>query len=298
MNLKFDLEKTQTVEFAIGRSGLSDASLVAVPADSSVQQALAEMATATWRQITIESDSPVLYEPSEKYGGMEPVVMPANDELATAIRAIHSAINLPVDGTILDKPEDLYCYMGRFVDADGQRLTGIRRAGSFKGVLKKQLVSLVDDTLRIVPDSIFKLDSDFDMLVDERNIYALRPAALEAVGQLQSAILEAVKGNLDKLAKKLSFLDVESIREYTGRHPRAARMLSSIVSQGFAHGVDSTALRRACRNNGVAISGKGVLRIEPGHEMGFLEILDRRRYGVSLVPKSDELYRAGSRHRV
>jgi hypothetical protein len=43
---------------------------------------------------------------------------------------------------------------------------------------------------------------------------------------------------------------------------------------------------------------RGKVSITDGHEMGFLEVLDRRRYEVSLVKEKPERYRAASRRKI
>ena len=42
----------------------------------------------------------------------------------------------------------------------------------------------------------------------------------------------------------------------------------------------------------------GYVSIAAGHEMGFLEVLDRRRYEVTLVKEEPEKYRAASRSKI
>jgi phage portal protein BeeE len=46
-----------------------------------------------------------------------------------------------------------------------------------------------------------------------------------------------------------------------------------------------------------AIRGNKV-SVAAGHEMGFLEVLDRRRYEVNLVKEKPERYRAATRRKI
>lgn len=63
--------------------------------------------------------------------------------------------------------------------------------------------------------------------------------------------------------------------------------------------IDKAALKSLCKNTGVDVSESGgKVRISNGHEMGFLEVLDRRRYQVELVKEKPERFRASSRKAV
>ncbi|MDQ7088940.1 MAG: hypothetical protein Q9Q13_14270 [Acidobacteriota bacterium] len=72
---------------------------------------------------------------------------------------------------MLDEPSEIFLlHFARLTDNKNRRLTALRRASQFKGVLKKRLIRWLDDTLKIIEDSVFKLDNDFDLLhrFDER----------------------------------------------------------------------------------------------------------------------------------
>ena len=122
-------------------------------------------------------------------------------------------------------------YFTRIADDGGNRTTGIRRAGTFKGILKSRLLRFTTDALRIVEDKVFKLDTDFDLLVEASGVSILRPSGFEFVGQLQGAILNAAPANINIIQKELPFVDFGGIKMYATNHPRAARYLASIRVQ-------------------------------------------------------------------
>lgn len=158
---------------------------------------------------------------------------------------------------------------------------------------------MLDDTLQIIEDTVFKLDNDFDLLIDSKSVHILRPSGFEFAGRLQQAILDAVPKNIQAIAKDLGFVEFDGVEAYAGKHPRAARHLASIRAQKETKSIDKSLLKRLCRQTGVEVTeSKGKVGIAPGHEMGFLEVLDRRRYEVSLVKESPERYRASSRKKI
>lgn len=299
MKLDFDIDNVKVTEFGVGRDDGSGQTFVDVPVHASVQAALREMVQATWDGMQKFDDDPAKYDPSEKHGGIEYLYLPMDDEKATSVRELHEAAQLELDGRVLADPSVVFCYFARMTDRKKRRLTALRRATQFKGVLKKKLIRILDDSLQIIDDTVFKLDSDFDLLIDSANVHILRPSGFEFAGKLQQAILDAVPQNIKAIRTDLTFVEFAGIEEYASMHPRAARYLASIRGQGETKNIDKTALKRLCKKTGVEIKdSKGKLVIPEGQEMGFLEVLDRRRYEVELVKDQPERFRAASRRKI
>jgi hypothetical protein len=246
-------------------------------------------------------EGPRKYEPAEKHGATEFLYIPLANELAAPVRELHEAANLSINATVLADPADVFCYFARLTDKKQRRLTALRRATQFKGVLKSKnrLIRMLDDTLQIIDDTVFKLDSDFDLLIDSANVLILRPSGFEFAGKLQQAILGAVPENIKVIRKDLPFVQFDGIEEYAGKHPRAARYVASIQGQGETKNINKALLKKLCKQTGVEVAeSKGMVIVTDGHEMGFLEVLDRRRYEVSLVKEKPEQYRAASRKKI
>ena len=298
MTFEFSLDAVSATEFGVGRDGDDGPVFGVVPVDAGVQSALLSMARATMDRMEETEDGPAAYEPAEKHGSTEYLVVPAGGEMDAAIRELHDAENLPFDVARLSDPETVSCYFARFTDDQGRRLTAIRRATQFKGVLKSKLLRFDDDTLRIMEDNVFKLDTDFDLLLDSARTHIWRPSAFEFLGKLKQQILDAVPDNLGAIASDLPFVDLSGIEDYANSRPRAARYLASIRSQEL-EGMDQRALMTLCASTGVDIQREnGKITVNSGHEMGFLEVLDRRRYRLELVPDQPERFRAPSRVRI
>ncbi len=298
MKLEFDLANVQVTEFGVGLEGDNGQSFVVVPVDAGVQQALHEMAESTWNAMQSDDGGPAKYEPSEKHAATEYLYLPLDDGMAESIRNLQQTANLDINTSALAEPGNVFCYFARFTDKKKRRLTALRRASQFKGVLKSKnrLIRMVDDTLRIIEDTVFRLDNDFDLLADSANVHILRPSGFEFAGKLQQAILDAVPENLKAIRKDLSFVDFDGIEAYAAKHPRAVRYLASIRGQAETKNIDKAALKRLCKSTGVEMSeSKGKIAVAAGHEMGFLEVLDRRRYELELVKGQPERFKAGSR---
>jgi hypothetical protein len=299
MKLDFDLGNVAVVEFGLGRDDGNGQTFVSVPVDADVQGALREMVQATWDAMQKDPDGPAEYEPSEKHGATEYLTLPIADDMASSIRVLHEATNFVIDSRGLDDPADVFCYFVRLTDKKSRRLTALRRATQFKGVLKKRLIRFVSDSLKLIEDRVFKLDNDFDLLIDSANVHILRPSGFEFAGKLQQAVLDAVPDNVRAIQKDLAFVAFEGIEAYAGKHPRAARYLASIRGQAETKNIDKRLLKKLCKETGVEVAeAKGKITVVAGNEMGFLEVLDRRRYQVSLVKEKPERYRAASRKKL
>lgn len=300
MKIDFDFAAVSVTEFGVGRDEEDEQTFALMPVDANVQAALREMTEATWDALQRDTDGPTLYDPSEKHGSTEYLYLPLDDVLATPIRELHQAANLPLDIQALADPASIFCYFARMTDAKGRRLTALRRATQFKGVLKTRgLLRIETDALRLIKERVFKLDADFDLLVDSSYVHILRPTAFEFAGHLQEAIMGAVPHNIAAIQKDLKFVAFANIEDYAGKHPRAARYLASIRALKETSNIDKNALKRLCKSNGVEISeSKGTITVSAGHELDFLEVLDRRRYQLELVKDSPERFRAGSRKKI
>jgi hypothetical protein len=294
--MNFDLNAITLTEFGLGRDNQVDNPFTVIPVDNDVQIALQSMAQTTEAMMKKNADKPTLYEPSEKYGSLEYLYLSLANGMVSEIKLLHEAINLEIDtGALLDH-DNIFCYFARFKDKKGESLTAFRRATQFKGILKRRLIHILDDTLKFVKDNVFKLDNNFDFLVDSENIYILRPSSFEFAGKLGNAILGAVPKNIEIIKKELPFVDFEGISEYAKGHTRAARYLASILMKKEIKDIDKKALLTQCKKTMVSISSAGgKLIINKGSEMGFLEVLDRRRYEVNLIKGNPEKFKAGSR---
>jgi hypothetical protein len=298
VNLSFDLENITITEFGVGRDGGDGETFVLVPVDADVQAALLDMVNATGDALD-ELGDPSEYEPSEKYDAHEYILLPLQNDLASHFQLLHTADNLALSAEALAEPSEIFCYFVRMSDSSGRRLTAIRRSTQFKGVLKSRLIRLVTDAMKLVTESVFKLDRDFDLLVDQDTVHVLRPKALETIGKLQAAVLAAVPENVSVMQEQLPYVDFDSIRDYAIGHSRAARNLAALRSSGRAMNIDKAALIKMCAKTGVQLlEADGKITVEAAYIVGFLEVLDRRRYEVELVIDSPEPFRASSRQRI
>jgi hypothetical protein len=299
MPLNFRFDGVRSSAFGVGHEGDEQNVFYMVPVDADVQTALQEMAKNTWEAIQQQEADGREYQPSEKYGAQEYVFLPLEHDLATRLRQLHEAANLDLNVHALSHPSSLFCYFASFEDRGGNHLTAVRRATQFKGIVRSRLVHIVSDSMKLVEDDTFRLDRDFDLLIDSNRVHILRYSGFEAIGQLQEAICAAVPANIAEIERDIEFIDFASISDYAQRHPRAARYLASIRGQRETQNISPRLLSDACTKYGINLKQvNGRIVVMPGSELEFLNVLDRSMYELELVEGRPERYRASSRQRV
>ena len=227
--------------------------------------------------------------------------MPIDDDLALPLRTLHQTLNLTIANDALAWLTNCFCYFARFWDNQGRQLTVLRRATQFKGALNKpnRMLSLGTDALRIVENPIFQLNADFDVLVDSDLVHIIHPTSFRLLGQIEEAIAEAIPRNVETISRAAPYVDWSNIEDYAVGHSRAASLLASIRTQGYAAKLDKAALESLCISTGVDLdTTEGHISVPEGQILPFLEVIDRRRYEIGLVPTISERYKASSRTRL
>ena len=299
--LEFDIDNVLVTEFGVGRRLSGDPTFTIMSTNPRVKDALQQSARTTWQEMQDGSEDSREYSPSEKFSRAEYVHLPLGDGMARTFRELHESENLQPDANALSDVTQIFCYFARFTDGSQRRMSALRIASQFKslGQDKNWLVSLTGDGLTLIEEPTFKISLDFDVLIDANFVHILHPNSFESLGELKQFILEAVPKNVAAVQKNLPFVDLQKIEEYAARHSRAARYLASINAQGWARGVDKLALKSLCEATGVEIAERaGQILVSDRHVMGFLEVLDRRRYEVGLVANVPEQFKASSRQRI
>lgn len=295
----FDFTAIHHVEFYVAVDRTNDTFYRQIPVERAVKLALVEILTATKDQLRLSDPAVELesFELSQKYGEKEALVAQLTDAHFARVQEMTQLANVPVDAAVLREADALAYYLVRFVDAQGKRLLAVRRANHFKGILKAKLISLVDDTLQLDTRPVFKLDNDFDYLVAEDTIYILRPSGLEYTAAVGEQIRAAIAETVSEVRSALPFLNFDSLTDYVRTHRRAARLLAALRTRADLGQTSREKFLAQCRRCNLRLerAEDGTLAPAEGHELRFLQVLDRRLYDVSLIPRTREVYEAANR---
>jgi hypothetical protein len=188
MRDEFSFSQIQSVEFCVNLTAGDARTSYLVPTDQSVQDALTQVLNATLAEIEPADGDWAPYELSEKYAARESLRAALDAEEMAVIRALYAEEGWDMNSTALADPARLVYYFGVFRDDQDRKLLGVRQATQFKGAFKGRFLSVIDDTLRMVADRVFKLDNQFDFFITGSHIYVLHPTAFERIAELEAFV--------------------------------------------------------------------------------------------------------------
>ena len=300
MRNEFAFNQIQSVEFCVNvhTNGGSRASYL-VPIDQSVQDALKQVLHATLVAIEPVDGKWSPYELSEKHATKESLRASLTAEAMASVRVLHEEEGWDINAGALADPKGIIYYFGVFRDNRGRRLTGVRQATQFKGAFKGRFLSVIDNTLRIVTDRVFKLDDQFDFLITAQHVYILHPAGFERIAEIEE--FAAAKAHQMSLAlgKKVKFISFTELANYVGKHKRGARLVAALNERSDLHAIKRAMFIKTAKETGVELENTGGKLVPAkGSEIGLLEMLDDRRYTTALKPGAKPAFVASSRRRI
>lgn len=295
MTIHFDLDLSQAVQFGVGRDAGDGRSFGLVSVHDNIQTELTSMARETLRQMEEVEKPPSLYDPASVPSTFEYLQLPIHDDLAAEVQAIFDVPMFDRDPSFPNELNDVFCYFAVFTGQDGSRLLCLRRAAQFKGLAKKKAASLRGDALQLVPEPLFQLNNEFDVLVDYELVHIIHPKSFSVLAQIDLATAETVSKNVNAIREQCPYVRWSNIEEHAISKPSIARLLASIRSSGHAENVDRDLLVGACIRAEVPVQEGEQIVIPDSNVKEFLEVLNRRLYEVDLVRFQPEFYVASNR---
>ncbi len=298
MEAEFDINTIQSVDFGISVGG----GYRVVPVDGEVQNALKEMLQTTVQNLLAKEEAWEEYSVSEEYSNNRKLYSPRESELMEEMAKIYKQDGFPDIVQMPNSVQDIRFYFAVFRDADSRKLIAVRRAAQFKGFVKarNKLIRVIDNTLKIIHQDVFKLDFSFDVLICDKNIYIEDVKGLEYLAFLTEAIANSAEGKLQKIQAAIPFLDLRAIVADIGSHPRTARLVVSIKFRANLANFDRSKIEAMANAQGMKLitDSAGNLRPRATDRHALMEILDDRRYVSNLTTTDPEPFRAKSRQRV
>jgi hypothetical protein len=175
----------------------------------------------------------------------------------------------------------------------------VRQATQFKGAFKGRFFSVIDNTLRLIPDRVFKLDDRFDFLLTALHVYILHAAAFERIAEVEAFVSARAHALTLELGTVVKFIDFTGLANYVANHKRGARLVAALKTRTDLHTIKRPLFEKAAKETGVELENAGRKLIpREGSELGFLEMLDDRRYTTALRSGSKPAFVASSRRRL
>jgi hypothetical protein len=298
-----NLNDFQNVEFGLSISIDGEDSYVRIPVDNTVKNSLIEMRDEFYRQYDNDEEEPDNFLPSEKYEGTERLKANLNEDYLITIRELYNNNNIPVSNVDLSETaESISYYFAFFYTNNGNKELAIKRPSQFKGLLKKKnkLIRWADDTLKVIQDDVFKLDQDFDFIVEsDQRINILHPSGFIFISDMEEQILQAAAETTRQLDQRVQCVNFASMTDYISKSKRAAKLIASINSRNDLEHTSLEKLRNLCNSLRIEIQEEnGQIMPCENHILDFLYVLDRRQYDIDITDLQPEIYVAASRKQV
>ena len=309
INFNFNDAAVGNTKFYIAIDNGNDEDYFNIEIDNSVNEVLISILGNTLNEFKPKdkdnNDSYRRFEVSEKYGAEELLYASLKSEEFKKLKRLYdNATNIiTVSSNILEKESNnIIYYFAKFTDNYDRKIIGVRRASQFKGFLSGQnrLIRWLDDSLKTIDFNIFRLDRVFDFILTLDNIYILNPASLEFIADLSSVVSEKARERALSLSNILNFLSFDSIADFASHNKRAARLLAAISIRNDINEIKKDKLIEAANINKIELENINGDKIKPkiGNEIALLELLDNRRYIVSLTDDVPCTFRANSRKQI
>ena len=309
INFNFNDAAVENTKFYIAIDNGNDEDFFNIEIDNSVNEVLISILGNTLNEFKPKdkdnNDSYRRFEVSEKYGAEELLYASLKSEEFKKLKRLYDdATNIiTVSSNILEKESNnIIYYFAKFTDNYDRKIIGVRRASQFKGFLSGQnrLIRWLDDSLKTIDFNIFRLDRVFDFILTLDNIYILNPASLEFIADLSSVVSEKARERALSLSNILNFLSFDSMADFASHNKRAARLLAAISIRNDINEIKKDKLIEAANINKIELENINGDKIKPkiGNEIALLELLDNRRYIVSLTDDVPCTFRANSRKQI
>jgi hypothetical protein len=294
------IEDFRNIEFGICTVIDGQQVVVRIPIDNSVRESLYDMHETFYETYFGIEGEPDQFQPSEKYAATEKLIIPLNNENLNSLRELYNQNNIPIADVALGQiANSITYYFAIFRHNNGSKQIAIKRPSQFKGLLRKKLLQLIDDTLQVLPDNIFKLDNDFDFVIHENLIDILHPTGFNFIANIDEEILRSAAATTRQLTARIQFIDFNYLADYVGHSKTAAKLVASIKSRDDLERTSQEKLLEKCTRVGVTVREEnGQLIPEENDIVRFLEILDRRGYDFDITDDQPEIYVASSRKRI
>lgn len=294
------IEDFRNIEFGICTIIEGQHAIVRIPIDDSVRTMLFDMHDEFYKvYFGIEGD-PEQFQPSEKYGNTEKLIIPLNNENLVSLQELYNQNNIPIANVALGElANSITYYFAIFRHRNGSKQIAVKRPSTFKGLLKKKLIQFIDDTLQVLPDNVFKLDNDFDFVIHENLIDILHPTGFNFIANIDEEILRSAAATTRQLTARIQFINFNYLADFVGHSKTAAKLVASIKSRDDLERTSQEKLLEKCARIGVNVREEnGQLMPEENDIVRFLEILDRRGYDFDITDDQPEIYVASSRKRI
>ncbi|MBB3972795.1 Kiwa anti-phage protein KwaB-like domain-containing protein [Hansschlegelia beijingensis] len=272
-----------------------------IPTDTSVDPTFMDMLSRTIGSINVRSGDWEEFSLSQEYGRTERVFTPLSDEIFKNLSDMYQAETYPDMSNLLENINEVDYYFVVFHDGRDRKFIGVRRAAQLKSILaaRHRIMQLIDNTMYLIENPVFRLDKDFDGLIGEGHIYFSNFQNMEYIAKITNKVAKAAQQRIPVIADNVTFLDFSGFENDIENHPRTARLLVAISKRPNLDKYDREEILRQAAAQGVAFVNHGSPRLKcrAADKHKLLEVLDDRRWISRNATDGPVPYRAPSRQK-
>lgn len=272
-----------------------------VPVDDTVNSAFTDMMNRTTGAINSRSGEWEEFSLSQDYGSTERVYSPRSEPIFKELSDIHQTQVYPDIANFTDNATNIDFYFVVLHDGNDRKVVGVRKATQLKSTLgaRNRLVQIIDNTMYMIENPVFRFDKDFDGVICEENIYFLNFLNMEYIAKITNKVAKAAEQKIPIIAAQVTFLDFSGFVDKIENHPRTARLLVAISKRPNLDKYDKREIlaQAAAQGVGFVNEGEPCLKCRVADKHKLLEVLDDRRWISRNTTDEAVPYRATSRQR-
>lgn len=272
-----------------------------MPTDEGVQNTLRGILRDTVDTINNIPGDWEEFDVSEDYGEPRRVYAARASAIMQSLSGHFEAGALPELPNLQDHIGSLSYYSATFVDDQGRKIVGVRKAQAAKAILGAQnyIVRLIDNSLVRVEEKVLRLDRTFDALITNGHVFILDARRTDHIAGITQVVAAAASDRVQAIHDAVPFLDMSRIKDKIERHPKLARLAHSISSKPNLADLQQSKIEELAAAQGITFKSiNGRLRCNVADETKLMELLDARRYHLDLTNTGNVPYRATARQRV
>lgn len=272
-----------------------------VPIDNSVNLAFEDMLARTTEAINTRSGEWEEFSLSQDYGNTERVYSPRTKVIFKELSDLHQTKVYPDMANFVENATSIDFYFVIFHDQKDRKAVGVRKATQLKSTLgaRSRFMQLIDNTMFMIENPVFRFDKDFDGVICDENIYFHRFMNMEYIAKITNKVAKAAEQKIPIIAAQVTFLDFSGFVDKIEDHPRTARLLVAISKRPNLDKYDQVEIlaQAAAQGVGFVNEGEPSLRCRAADKHKLLEVLDDRRWISKNTTDEAVPYRASSRQR-
>lgn len=172
---------------------------------------------------------------------------------------------------------------------------GVKASNMYRRSLKKAII--LRSTVEVLKDPVYTLDYEFDFIYESEKIRSLGATALYKILGINKVAKEQLHNNISKIEESLTFLSLNSLKDYEVVKHNGARLAMKLVTEGDYQSWEPGKFKKLLDIHDIEYtecSEGDEVKVIPaeGHELDILKVLAKNVYHIEVGDNELELREA------